>query len=572
MRTAVSAVALACVVGVLTSWSGPAARAVSLRDSALLSAPEGVDLTQKIRYFAPNDPYYSQQWHLANGSGYSQVNVVPAWAVGATGMGVTIGIVDDCLQISHPDLSPNYVAADSWDFGQNDADPSPVYSDDRHGTSVAGVAAGRGDNLLGITGAAPYAGLAGLRIDFPNQTEAMFVNATLYHSSGGNTNIKVKNHSYGIGVGFVPSDNEVNALETSADAGTIHAAAAGNERDFHEVFLYYDGDANKKQFQNSPDSIAVAALGADGRYSYYSNWGANVWVTAPSSDDYGAGDPGITTTDRTGEDGYNYTGAAGEMADLDYTQRFGGTSSASPLVAGILALGKEVNPAMDVRMAKHLLARTSDVVDPGDASSTGGWQTNAAGYQFNQNYGFGVIDAAEFTQWARRALEVTPATTEDTGLVTVNQGIPDGSGGLGTPSPGASVTETFNLSSTDRLEEVEVTLDIDHTWRGDLEAFLTSPLGTTSRLFYHNYGDPGDFGAADQIDWTFTSNEFWGEIPLGEWSLSVHDVFAGDTGTWNSFSVLANMGTLVMVPEPSTLALWTLGLLCLGFCRRRKTR
>ena len=113
-------------------------------------------------------------------------NVTPAWNRDITGQGVIIGIVDDGLQRLHPDLSPNYDAADSDNLADGiggNVDPSPVNSNaaannptgDNHGTSVAGVAAARGGNGIGVTGAAPMASLAGLRIDFPTQTEAMFV-------------------------------------------------------------------------------------------------------------------------------------------------------------------------------------------------------------------------------------------------------------------------------------------------------------------------------------------------------------------------------------------------------------
>ena len=501
-------------------------------------APGG-DPYQMVRYFAPDDPLFGDQWHLANGSGYPHVNVTGAWGRGVTGAGVIIGIVDDSLQSTHPDLAPNYVAADSWDFGGNDPVPDPVATDDNHGTSVAGVAAGRGGNALGVSGAAPHAGLAGLRIDFANQTDQMFIDATLYHSSGANTNIAVKNHSYGISIPYAASAGQLAAAQTSAAAGTIHAFAAGNERDIHGLYydvngngsfdadldLAADGDANKKDLQATPDTIAVAALGADGTHSYYSNWGANVFVAASSN---GALGLGITTTDRTGGDGYD---------SGDYTDSFGGTSSASPLVAGVMALGEQVNAAMDVRLAKHLLVATSAIVDAGDTSDTsdGGWTANAAGNVFNQNYGFGLVDADAFTTLAAVHGGATPLVTETTGTIAVGEAIV-GAGG---------VARAFTFTTDGALEDVVVHLDITHSWRGDLEAYLTSPAGTTSRLMDDNLAD-----SFNTIDWDFTTNAFWGEDAAGQWTLTINDTYASaDDGTWNSFSVLANLGGMIRLGD-----------------------
>ncbi|HTE19513.1 MAG TPA: S8 family serine peptidase, partial [Armatimonadota bacterium] len=412
---------------------------------------------------------------------------------------------------------------DSWDFGGNDPDPSPVHADDQHGISVAGVAAARGGNGLGITGAAPLAGLAGLRVDFYTQTTAMFVDATLYHSSGADTAIGVKNHSYGYSYPYVPTPAEVDALNASAAVGTIHCAAAGNDRG------YMGQDANKQAFQNNPASITVTALGSDGKYAGYSSFGANVFVTAPSSS---GGLYGITTTDRTtASAGYN------GFPDGDYTAQFGGTSSATPLVAGVMALAKQVQPNLNVRFAKHLLALTSDVVDPTDQSraSDGGWKTNAAGYRFNQNYGFGLIDADELTQKAVEYAGVTPLTTESTGPVIVGAVVPD--------NDAAGVTRTFALTSTTPLEEVLVGLNVTHAYRGDVEAYLTSPSGTTSRLMIVSGGD-SDLN----LDWTFSANAFWGENPAGTWTLRVRDQGATDAGTWNAFAVTARMGELASLP------------------------
>ncbi len=549
-----------------------------------ISVEPGWSETQHVLYgFVPNDPYfpynspsgYKGQWYLQNQTpgGGPDINVTGAWNRNVTGSGVTIGIVDDCLERTHPDLSPNYVSADSWDFGQNDNDPSPVWSTDQHGISVAGVAAARGGNGIGVTGVAPYAGLAGLRIDFNNQTDAMFVNATLYHSSGANTSIKVKNHSYGFSQPYIPVIDELSALATSAAAGTIHCFAAGNERAYHEQYFIdangngsfdpdidyaVDGDANKKPLQNSPNAIAVAALGANGKFASYSDWGANIFVTAPSN---GFAGYGITTTDQTGSLGYNTTGTSPELPNKDYTSQFGGTSAASPVISGVMALGKQVNPNMDVRMAKCLLALTSVKVDPTDSTTHGGWVTNGAGYHFDENYGFGLVNADAFTQMAAQATGLTGVGTQDTGLINVGAIIPD--------ADLNGISRSFSLSTAGKLEDILVHLNITHTRRGDIEAFLTSPSGTTSQLMYHNGLD-----SWDNIDWMFDTNAFWGENPQGTWNLEVRDYYAGDVGLWNSFDVTTNLGSLVFVPEPPTFVHLSGIMTCMIgwiFLRRRKT-
>jgi subtilisin family serine protease len=563
------------------------------QERAIFQPPADWNPSEHVLYaFTPNDPYYftgspagfKGQWHLSvqsSGAVYD-ANVVPAWNRDITGQGVVIGIVDDGLQAAHPDLSPNFDAADSENFSDGiggSVDPSPVNSNtaannpdgDNHGTSVAGVAAARGGNGIGVTGAAPYASLAGLRINFPAQTTQMFVDATLYHSSGGNTNIKVKNHSYGISAPYIPSVAEANAVVTSTNAGTIHVFAAGNERCVEggsgsgACSSSLDGDANKKHLQSLQETITVAALGSNGKFASYSNYGANVWVTAPSNS---SGFFGITTTDRTGgaatTGGYNNS-ASGDIdtfPDLNYNSIFGGTSSATPLVSGIMALGKQVQPNLNNRMAKHLLARTSRKIDAADADARGGWITNAAGFNFDENYGFGLIDADAFTAQAALTAAVTPLVTQTIGITNVNQSIPD--------ADLTGISRSFVLGPGLPLEEMEVHLNYTEQYRGDVEAFLTSPSGTVSRLMYRNFLDGN--GSATTLDWTFLSNAFWGESPLGTWTLNLKDVYAVGTGTWNNYSILAKMGTLVAIPEPASLILTASGItgIVIGFSRRRR--
>ncbi|MBX3747502.1 MAG: S8 family serine peptidase [Verrucomicrobiae bacterium] len=502
------------------------------------------------RAFVPNDPFFSPnnpagfpgQWHLVNAARPGMdSNVRGAWNRNLTGAGVMVGIADDGVETAHPDLAPNYVAADSWNFVERNSNPNPVRTDDNHGTAVAGVAVARGGNGIGVTGAAPLASLSGLRVPLGGGGSLSdFVDVIKFHSFGNIQTIKVKNHSYGVGAPFVNSDGERDAAAASAGVGTIHVWAAGNERGKSKE------DSNKDPINASPHVISVAALGSAGIFSDYSCYGANVFVTAPSNSRRQGehGQPGtwtgIATTDRSAGPGYNPGPAEAGVngfPDRAYTGDFGGTSSAAPLVSGILALAVQANPAMNVRLAKHALARTSRVVDVGDstASSHGGWRTNAAGFAFNPNYGFGLIDADALTRQVALYSGVTPLTVaEHNQPVTVNAPIPDQ----------GEISRTFNIDATTPMEEVEIHLNIQHTFRGDLEAYLTSPRGTSSRLFIRNgLADRSNQGS---LDWWFVSNAFWGENPSGTWTLTVRDAFQGDTGTWNSFRARVRMGEPIL--------------------------
>ena len=425
--------------------------------------------------FVPNDPYYPAN-HPTNFPGQWHLNWVEhpdrdsrvqgAWNRDITGLGVTIGIVDT----AHPDLAPNYVADDSGSFGNDSPNPDPVYANDNHGTSVAGVAAARGGNELGVAGAAPWARLAGLRFDKTKGTVASLVDATKYHSFGTNRNIRVKNHSYGSASPFDAESAERAALVESAAAGTIHCVSAGNART--EPLE----DSNRRGKSSSPYVINVAALASSGTFASYSCFGACVFVTAPSSS-FRANELEITTTDRVGTNGYNnYAWPGNPFPDPDYTADFGGTSSATPQVAGIMALGVQANTNLEIRLAKHLLARSCDRMDPTDATATsdGGWKTNGAGFCFNQNYGFGKINADRFTALARQYAGVTPEVVQGhEEPVSFETLVP----------PGTNVSRTFTFTNQSPLETVEMRLDFATTVLRDMEAYLTSPQGTKSRLF-----------------------------------------------------------------------------------------
>ncbi|MFZ5446757.1 MAG: S8 family serine peptidase, partial [Myxococcota bacterium] len=100
-----------------------------------------------------SDPYFSEQWHLANGA-HEDVNVEPVWATGVKGQGVPVAIVDEGVDLAHEDLKQNVATAMSHDYLGNAALRLA-----EHGTCVAGLLAARDLNGVGVRGVAPRANL-----------------------------------------------------------------------------------------------------------------------------------------------------------------------------------------------------------------------------------------------------------------------------------------------------------------------------------------------------------------------------------------------------------------------------
>lgn len=554
--------------------------------------------TAQVTPFVPNDPYfgpdlaadYSGQWYLRNQAPANMTlyytfmgstipnpavntgldaNVTPAWQRGITGRNVVIGIVGITgFQADHPDLAPGYRADLSRQFSQDPAIASqpqgPLSADDNHDTAVAGVAAARGGNGLGMAGAAPLAGLAGFRVDNPDNTINAAANQNWvdanYFASGvtsagaitGYADVAVRNRSYARSTPFALEDPRViQSLDATANNNVVNVFASGNFRGSPM------GDSGRMQGNSLASAIAVAALGSDGKFADYSNHGASIFVTAPGArlDGTGLLSP---TTDRTGALGYTPGGVIGDLfPDPAYTSIFNGTSATAPVITGIVALGKEINPFLDVRLAKHALAATSRVVDATDASATGGWQTNGAGLPFNPNYGFGLVDAGAFVNRVEQAAFVTAPQSAATGTLTpaaANQVLTAGG-----RTESLALGSLFGASPLP-VEAVEITLDVASANRTALQGRLTSPAGTTSTFMTATHLLTGyapifdDPTPAAGLQWTFVANNFWGETPTGTWQLSLSDL-AGNSSTWNSYALKFHLGRMVL--ESGNVAITT---------------
>lgn len=516
--------------------------AASLRKVPGVRSAEPMLAHQLFHKFVPNDSLFAYsaakpgyQWHLYNtgqngATAGSDVNVVPVWD-SYKGTGVRIAIVDDGLEVSHPDLAPNVDLINSFDFNDNDSDPSPGV-DNFHGTSCAGVAAARGNNGIGVSGVAPEATLVGLRLIAAPTTDQQEADAFAYQKDL----IAVKSNSWGpYDTAFGSGGPDVLSQAALEDAATTGRGGKGT------VFLWAAGngngsgdDSNYDGWANSIHAIAVAAMNDKGRSAYYSEPGANILVCAPSN----GGKEGITTTDRTGTSGYN-TGEIDpdfpDYTDTNYTNTFGGTSSATPAVAGVVALMLQANPNLTTRDVQEIMVRSATQNDSFD----GDWITNGAGFHFNIKYGAGLVNAQAATTMAKTWTNVAARQSHAYTSTAMNLAIPDYN------ANGASKTFTVPMADNLRLEHVTVHVKATHTYRGNLEWRLVSPSGISVRLARSRFNDTG----AD-LDWTFMSTHFWGERSVGDWKLQVIDGTVGDVGTLNDATI-----TFYGTPTSSALPL-----------------
>lgn len=455
------------------------------------------------------DPLLDRQWHLHNDGqrvgtrAGEDLRVRGAWAMGSgltgagRGEGVRIAIIDDAVEVTHPDLWPNIVPGASHnyrrDFGYQNAFPMPCASSEWHGTAVAGIIAARDDNAIGGSGVAPRAGLVGLNA-LASGEDGDILHALNYQPDG----THIYNNSWGaVDSGqFQRAPGAYTATLTQGlksgrgGLGAIYVFAAGNGGCLHgkddnecqgtDLSTY---DSHVTQL----GTIAVCATDAAGNRPFYSEPGANLLVCAPSAahDPNPPHLPSVTTT----------------VVDGKFTHDFGGTSAAAPMVSGVVALMLQANPRLTWRDVRLVLARSARQVNPDDP----GW-TQYAGLSFHHEFGFGVVNAEEAVRLARhwpsvggseslktceakadiklggvRIPEMAPPSGD-----SVQFGVPVGNGGL---RQRLGIPANCDIR---HVEHVELTLTTSdepllkrwekHPDNGNLHITLTSPSGQTSTL------------------------------------------------------------------------------------------
>ena len=532
------------------------------------------------------DPLYRQQWHLNNTgqSAYSDsygrpdadLSLNRILSRGPTGEGVRVAVVDTGLETCHPDLGANVEVGASFNFnagllgatlstapwpGARADDPYTPYPAGDHGTSVAGLIAATARNGTGGRGVAHGAQLRGYNmlnaIDYDLRVFLDSLGAS--HFAPDSSSVDVFNMSFG-GFGYpsnVPVEEEAlfaySVRRLRNGNGAIYVKAAGNGFNNCSALSRHSvtrstgcTSANGDATNNLPYLLVVGGMNATGTRASYASVGSNLWVTAPAGE-YGFAKPAMLTTDQAGSAaGYGvvYGDRLSQVPrvnpDHDYTSSFNGTSSSAPNVSGVVAILLESVPTLTWREVKHVLASTARRVDSRIAVSNpefGGvertvrhaWTRNGAGYYFHNWYGFGSVRADRALEAAQELAPGTLGAFRRSGWFdasTPSTPIPDNNG--------TGIVQTLKvagLPAFSNIEAVVLEVDLDHPFPHDLGIELASPSGTPSILNpVFNEVLAFDRTDAPPLRWRLLSNAFYGEVPNGDWKLTVFDGAAGETG------------------------------------------
>ncbi len=480
------------------------------------------DFATSISYklHRPSDSLFVDQWHLENRGGIgltagADVSAPGAWEITRGSRSVLVCIMDDGVDIDHVDFSsPGKIVAPR-DFGQDDTDPSPVRNGrgrngDNHGTACAGVAVAD-ENGVGVVGIASNCGL------MPIRTSGMISNDTIkdLFDHARLSGADVISCSWGVSRKFFPLSTPMKnsiakaAREGRGGKGCVILFAAGNENspvDGKNGF----GERVLAGFAKHADVMAIAASNSHDRRSHYSNFGPEIWVAAPSS---GSGGRGILTTDRSGNVGY-------ETGDYTINDPFGGTSSSTPLVAGICGLILSVNPNLTAEEVRDILKETSDRIDPA------GGNYNAQNH--SDLYGFGRVNAEAAVLEARRRLAPISVRTrvfERTPAIAIPDNHPVG------------ISDTISVGESAMVTSVGVSVEIRHTYRGDLQVLLIGPDGTSVML--HNRRGGGRDNLVQSYDANNTPglSQLVDRLARGNWTLQVRDRARVDIGMLDRWSL-----------------------------------
>lgn len=560
-----------------------------IEDEPLVELAEH-DLNQRMstyQFSTPLDPDYSRQWHLHTDFNHPDYDprscsmCEESWALldGFGNSEIVIAVTDDGCKLDHPDFdSPEKFAGWGYFRGERlvratdiDAEPDSMYKPgSNHGTSCCGVIGGEIDAVLTV-GAAPGSQL--LPIQWESSGPSLFISDSKLLTALDYISDKadVMSNSWGgvpTTLWALPVINRIKTLAISGGRrgkGIVFLWAAGNENclinhsadqdvpydhgvDVQGGALVWVGVNTTRVFRNNlvgiPGVMHIAALASTARRSHYSNYGPGMSLCAPSSNSHAyyrmtVRGLGVTTT----------TGNSGGVTDS-----FGGTSSATPLVAGIAGLTLSANPDLSALELISILKQTASkdldfsdypVTAPASFDTDTSWDVSPVA-PFNSGdfidsggaegswspwFGHGRVDAAAaVTEALSRNQQVGAQLFQ--GSSSPDKSIPDNNA--------RGIRDKISCDKHFTVSAVTVGIDITHTYVGDLRITLSSPNGTAVLLHNRAGGSANDIHTRFDVRSRPALHTLAGEPVNGEWTLHVQDLASVDRGRLKGWSLDIN--------------------------------
>ena len=464
-------------------FSGPIEACAAVQKTGMASTAEP-NFLRRLRRMT-NDAFYPNQWALQNtgsaaqGSGTAgcDINVLPAWNT-TTGLStIKIAVLDEGVDLTHPDLQANLLAGFDGTGQNSNGAPS---NNDAHGTNCAGIVGAVRNNNLGISGIASSCKMIPVRIAYQD-AQGNWVSTDAVISSSFNFSVNagadVLTNSWG---GGSPSSTITTAINNAvttgrAGKGCVVCFAAGN----NNAAVSYPGTLS--------NVICVGAMSmcyqrkspssCDGETNWGGNYGPELDVAAPGVSIY--------STDISGAAGYIAT---------DYYPYFNGTSSAAPHVAGVMGLILSANSNLYGLQARNILESTCRKVGTYAYATTSGYPNGT----WHQEMGSGLIDAAAAVQAALGAATSYCTASGTSGSSPSITNLALGTGNIASPNNNGYT----NYSATTGLIAVQ--------GMAQTLTITTSGTGTATATVYVDLNS----------DFTFTSNE----------------LLANSTGSSNTFT------------------------------------